>query len=156
RTSTSWCRSAHIVNNSTACHTGPMRTQVAIIGAGPAGSLLAHLLHQAGIESIVLERQSREHVLGRIRAGVLEWGTVEVLRAAGLSERLDAEGHVHTETGIAYGGEHLFHFDIAKHTGSRFVAYGQTNLQEDLYAAADAAGLRFEFEVADVAIHDAD
>jgi len=131
-----------------------MRTQVAIVGAGPAGSLLALLLHRAGIESVVLERQSREHVLSRIRAGVLEWGTVEVLRAAGVGDRMDAEGHVHTETGIAYGGDHLFYFDIAKHTGSRFVSYGQTNLQEDLYAAADAAGLRFEFEVADVGIHD--
>ena len=89
-----------------------MQTQVAIIGAGPAGSLLAHLLHQAGIESVVIERQSREHVLSRIRAGVLEWGTVEVLRAAGLGARMDAEGHVHTETGIAYGNEHLFFFDI--------------------------------------------
>ena len=131
-----------------------MQTQVAIIGAGPAGSLLAHLLHQAGIESVVIERQSREHVLSRIRAGVLEWGTVEVLRAAGLGGRLDAEGHVHTETGIAYGGEHVFFFDIAKHVGSQFVSYGQTNIQEDLYAAADAADLRFEFEVDDVAIHD--
>ena len=131
-----------------------MHTQVAIIGAGPAGSLLAHLLHQASIESIVLERQTRDHVLARIRAGVLEWGTVEVLRAAGLAERLDAEGHVHTETGIAYGGEHVFFFDIAKHASSRIVAYGQTNIQEDLYLAADAAGLRFEFEVDDVEIHD--
>jgi p-hydroxybenzoate 3-monooxygenase len=131
-----------------------MHTQVAILGAGPAGSLLAHLLHRAGIESIVIERQRREHVLGRIRAGVLEWGTVEVLRAAGLGERLDAEGHVHTRTAIAYGGDRLFHFDIAKHADSRFVSYGQTNIQEDLYAAADAAGLQFEFEVADVEIHD--
>ncbi|HSJ92022.1 MAG TPA: 4-hydroxybenzoate 3-monooxygenase [Ilumatobacter sp.] len=131
-----------------------MHTQVAIIGAGPAGSLLAHLLHRAGIESVVIERQSREHVLSRIRAGVLEWGTVEVLRAAGLGARMDAEGHVHTETGIAYGNEHLFYFDIAKHVGSRFVSYGQTNIQADLYDAADAAGLRFEFEAADVAIHD--
>lgn len=131
-----------------------MRTQVAIIGAGPAGSLLAHLLHQAGVDSVVIERQTREHVLSRIRAGVLEWGTVEVLRAAGLGGRIDAEGHVHTRTGIAYGADRLFYFDIAKHTGSQFVSYGQTNLQEDLYAAADAAGLRIEFEVADVVIHD--
>ena len=132
-----------------------MQTQVAIIGAGPAGSLLAHLLHRAGIESIVVERQTQEHVLSRIRAGVLEWGTVEVLRAAGLGERMDAEGHVHTETGIAYGGDHVFFFDLAKHANSRFVSYGQTNIQSDLYAAADAAGLQFEFAVADVEIHDA-
>jgi p-hydroxybenzoate 3-monooxygenase len=131
-----------------------MHTQVAIVGAGPAGTLLAHLLHRAGIESIVVERQSREHVLGRIRAGVLEWGTVEVLRSAGLGERMDREGHVHTETGIAYGGDHVFYFDIERYAGSRFVAYGQTNIQEDLYAAADAVGLPIEFEAADVAIHD--
>jgi p-hydroxybenzoate 3-monooxygenase len=131
-----------------------METQVAIIGAGPAGSLLALLLHRAGIDSIVVERQSREHVLSRIRAGVLEWGTVEVLRAAGVGERLDAEGHVHTGTGIAYGGEQLFYIDIERYADSRFVSYGQTNVQEDLYDAADAAGLHLEFEVADVELHD--
>jgi p-hydroxybenzoate 3-monooxygenase len=131
-----------------------MDTRVAIIGAGPAGTLLAHLLHRAGIESVVLERQSRSHVLSRIRAGVLEWGTVQVLRDAGLGERMDRLGHVHTETGIAYGGEHVFYFDIEKYAGSRFVSYGQTNIQEDLYVAADEAGLRIEFEVADVELHD--
>ena len=130
-----------------------MDTQVTIIGAGPAGTLLALLLHRAGVESIVLERQSRDHVLSRIRAGVLEWGTVQVLRDAGLGERMDALGHVHTETGIAYDGR-LFYFDIEKYAGSRFVSYGQTNIQEDLYAAADAVGLRIEFEVDDVEIHD--
>src|SRR5262245_10342534 len=122
-----------------ACHTGPMpgdalSTQVAIVGAGPAGSLLAVMLHHAGIESIVIERQSREHVLSRIRAGVLEWGTVELLRANGLGERMDAEGHIHTETGIAYGGEHLFYFDIGRFAHTQFMSYGQTMMQEDLYA----------------------
>jgi p-hydroxybenzoate 3-monooxygenase len=131
-----------------------MDTQVAIIGAGPAGSLLAHLLHRAGIESIVVERQSRDYVLSRIRAGVLEWGTVEVLRAAGLGERMDAEGHVHSGTGLAYGGEHLFFIDIEKHANSRFVSYGQTQVQEDLYIAADAQGIQIEFEVSDVELHD--
>ena len=129
-------------------------TQVAIIGAGPAGSLLAHLLHQAGIESIVIERQTREHVLSRIRAGVLERGTVDVLRSAGLADRLDREGHEHTETGIAYGGTELFYFDIGLHANSSFTSYGQTRIQEDLYLAADAAGLQFEFEVSDVALLD--
>jgi p-hydroxybenzoate 3-monooxygenase len=131
-----------------------MRTQVAIIGAGPAGSLLALLLHRAGIESVVVERQSRDHVLSRVRAGILEWGTVELLRSAGLGTRMDAEGHIHTETGIAYGGEHLFFFDIGTQANARFMAYGQTMIQEDLYLAADSAGLPFMFEVDDVALHD--
>ncbi len=131
-----------------------LRTQVAIVGAGPAGTLLAVLLARSGIEAVVIERQSREHVLGRIRAGVLEWGTVEVLRDAGLGERMDAEGHVHSGTGIAYGGEHVFFVDIERFTGLHFMAYGQTMLQEDLYAAADAAGIRIDFEVDDVAFHD--
>jgi p-hydroxybenzoate 3-monooxygenase len=131
-----------------------MQTQVAIIGAGPAGTLLAHLLQQAGIDCVVIERQSREHVLSRIRAGVLEWGTVELLRSAGLGARMDAEGHVHSGTGIAYGGDQLFFIDIEKYANSRFVSYGQTNIQEDLYQAADAAGLRIEFEVGDVELHD--
>jgi p-hydroxybenzoate 3-monooxygenase len=131
-----------------------METQVAIIGAGPAGSLLALLLHQAGIESTVIERQSRDHVVSRIRAGVLERGTVELLRSAGLADRLDREGHVHTETGIAYGGTELFYFDIGLHANSSFTSYGQTRIQDDLYLAADAAGLQFEFEVSDVELHD--
>jgi p-hydroxybenzoate 3-monooxygenase len=133
-----------------------VETQVAIIGAGPAGSLLAVLLHQAGIDSVVIERQSRAHVLSRIRAGVLERGTVELLRAAGLASRLDREGHEHTETGIAYGGTELFYFDIGVHANSSFTSYGQTLIQEDLYLAADAAGLQFEFEVDDVELHGVD
>jgi p-hydroxybenzoate 3-monooxygenase len=131
-----------------------LTTQVAIVGAGPAGSLLAVMLHHAGIESVVIERQSREHVLSRIRAGVLEWGTVELLRANGLGARMDAEGHVHTETGIAYGGEHLFYFDIGRHAHTQFMSYGQTMIQEDLYAAADRLGLTILFEVDDVAFRD--
>jgi p-hydroxybenzoate 3-monooxygenase len=129
-------------------------TQVAIVGAGPAGSLLAVMLHHAGIESVVLERQSREHVLSRIRAGVLEWGTVEVLRANAVGARMDAEGHIHTETGIAYGGEHLFYFDIGRFANTRFMSYGQTMIQEDLYNAADRLALTFLFEVDDVAFRD--
>ena len=127
---------------------------MAIIGAGPAGSLLALLLHRAGIESVVVERQRRDHVLSRIRAGVLEQGTAEVLRAAGVGERMDAEGHVHTKTGIAYGAEHLFFFDIGAHADSAFVAYGQTEVQLDLYRALDEAGVPILFEADDVAIHE--
>jgi p-hydroxybenzoate 3-monooxygenase len=133
-----------------------MHTQVAIIGAGPAGSLLALLLHQAGIDSVVIERQSREYVLARVRAGVLENGTVELLREAGVGARMDAEGHVHTLTGIAYGAEHIFYFDIAKYAGSHFVSYGQTEVQRDLYEALDRAGVPVWFEAADAQVHDPD
>jgi len=131
-----------------------LKTRVAIVGAGPAGSLLALILHQAGIESIMVERQSREHVLSRIRAGVLEWGSVEVLRSVGVGARMDAEGHVHTRTGVAYGGEHVFYFDIGKHAHSQFMSYGQTEIQKDLYDAHDAAGIQAFDEVEGVAFHD--
>ncbi len=130
-----------------------MRTQVAIIGGGPAGLLLSQRLHRAGVDSIVLERQSREHVLGRIRAGVLEWGTVEVLRDAGVGERMDAEGHVHDGTGIAWAGKNLLTIDTRKYTGKPMMAYGQTAITEDLYAARDAMGGVVIDQAADVALH---
>ncbi|OGA21243.1 MAG: 4-hydroxybenzoate 3-monooxygenase [Betaproteobacteria bacterium RIFCSPLOWO2_02_FULL_67_19] len=114
-----------------------MRTQVAIIGGGPAGLLLSELLHQAGIESVVLESRSRAYVLGRIRAGVLEQGSVEVLRAAGLGERMDREGHPHDGAAIVWAGRNNYFIDCWKHVGKRFMTYGQTNIQEDLFAAAD-------------------
>ena len=82
-----------------------MRTQVAIIGGGPAGLLLSQILHLGGVESIVIERESRAHVLERIRAGVLEWGTVEVLRGAGVGERMDREGLLHDGTLVVWAGE---------------------------------------------------
>ncbi len=129
-------------------------TQVAIIGAGPAGSLLSQILGRAGIDSVVVERSSRSHVLERIRAGVLEWGSVEVLRDAGVGERMDADGHVHDGASIVWGGrDHLF-IDINRHVGSHFMSYGQTPLQEDLYAAAAERGARFIFEAPDVELHD--
>jgi p-hydroxybenzoate 3-monooxygenase len=129
-------------------------TQVVIIGAGPAGMLLAHLLHRSGIEAIVLERQSREHVLTRIRAGVLEWTTVELLRRLGIGARLDAEGHVHDTVNIAWRGEDVLSIDVHGLAGKRLMAYGQTKIQEDLYAAADTAGLHIVFEAGDVQPHD--
>jgi p-hydroxybenzoate 3-monooxygenase len=129
-----------------------MRTQVAIIGAGPAGMLLSELLHRQGIESVVLERQSRAYVLARIRAGVLEPTTVEVLRANGLAGRMDREGHVHDGMKIVWAGRESYFIDIHKHVGKRFVAYGQTNLQEDLYAAADRRGAQLVFEAAEVRV----
>jgi p-hydroxybenzoate 3-monooxygenase len=113
------------------------KTQVAIIGGGPAGLLLCELLHRRGIESVVLERHSREHVLARIRAGVLEPTTVEVLRANGLGERMDREGHAHDGMKIVWAGREAFFIDVHKHLGKRFMAYGQTSIQEDLFAAAD-------------------
>ncbi len=131
-----------------------LTTDVAIIGAGPAGSLLAHMLDRAGVGSIVVERSSREHVLGRIRAGVLEWGTVELLREVGLGDRMDAEGHVHDGTGIVWGGREVLTIDIQKYADSHFMSYGQTMLQEDLYAAAASRGAEIHFEAADVELHD--
>src|ERR1700757_2782860 len=102
------------------------RTQVAIIGGGPAGLLLSHILDRSGIDSIVLERQSRTHVLERIRAGVLEAGTVELLRAVGLGERMDREGHPHNGSAIAWEGRARFFIDTKKFTGKSMVAYGPT------------------------------
>jgi len=131
-----------------------MKTQVAIIGGGPAGMLLSELLHRQGIESVVLERQSRAYVLSRIRAGVLEPTTVEVLRANGLAERMDREGHVHDGMKIVWAGRESYFFNIHKHVGKRFVAYGQTNLQEDLFQAAERRGAELVFEAAEVQPHD--
>jgi len=131
-----------------------VKTQVGIIGAGPAGMLLSHLLDQAGIDSVVLERQSREHVVGRIRAGVLEWGTVEILRSAGLGERLDAEGDVHDLIMIARNGEDVLNVPTVSADGRKMMAYGQTAIQEDLFNAGDARGAQVVFEVSDVVPND--
>jgi p-hydroxybenzoate 3-monooxygenase len=133
-----------------------MKTQVVIIGSGPAGLLLSEILHRHGIESIVLERQTREYVLSRIRAGVLESTTVDVLRANGLSERMDREGHPHDGMRIAWAGRDSFLVDTASTLGRRFMVYGQTAIQEDLYAAADRRGQTVLTEVQDVALHEFD
>jgi p-hydroxybenzoate 3-monooxygenase len=117
-----------------------MKTQVAIIGGGPAGMLLSEILHRQGVSSVVLEKHSRQHVLSRIRAGVLEQTTVDVLRANGLGERMDSEGHAHDGMKIVWAGRDGFFIDVKKHVGKRFVAYGQTSIQEDLFAAADRRG----------------
>lgn len=130
------------------------RTQVAIIGGGPAGLLLSHILAQSGIDSVVLERQSREHVLRRIRAGVLEAGTVNLLRAVGLGERMDREGHPHEGTAIAWEGRDRFFIDTKKFTGKLMMAYGQTAITEDLYAARDAAGGQIVDEAKNVQPHE--
>ena len=114
-----------------------MKTQVAIIGGGPAGLLLSQMLHRQGVSSVVLEARSRDHVLTRIRAGVLEQTTVDVLRANGLGQRMDAQGHAHDGMRIVWAGRDSFYIDCFKHLGKRFMAYGQTQIQEDLFAAAD-------------------
>ncbi len=114
-----------------------MRTQVCIIGGGPSGLLLSQLLHRAGIETVVLERHSREHVLSRIRAGVLEWGTVELLKKAGVGARMEAEGFPHDGTYLS-AQNRGFRIDFKALTGKRVMVYGQTEVTTDLYAARDA------------------
>lgn len=129
-------------------------TQVAIVGGGPAGTLLAHLLDSSGIDSVVLERRSRDYVLGRIRAGVLEQGTVDLLAEHGLGDRIDEEGLRHTGVNLASSGR-VVRIDLAARTGGKAVTiYGQTQLQEDLYRARDAAAGTMVFEAEDVALHD--
>ncbi|SIT08404.1 4-hydroxybenzoate 3-monooxygenase [Paracoccus saliphilus] len=132
-----------------------MRTQVAIIGGGPSGLLLGQLLHRRGIDAVVLERKTRDYVLGRIRAGVLETGFVRLMEEAGVADRLHREGHVHDGTQIAVAGE-MFHIDFKRLTGTPVIVYGQTEVTHDLYDAREAAGANTEFEVDHVAIHDAE
>ena len=131
-----------------------MKTQVAIIGGGPAGLLLSHILHRAGIESVVLEQRSRAYVLGRIRAGVIEQGAVEVLCENGLGERLQREGHVHDGAQLVWAGRDSFFIDCYKEAGKRFTTYGQTQVQEDLFAAADRRGAIVLDEATEVMPHD--
>ncbi len=132
-----------------------MRTQVAIIGGGPSGLLLSQLLYKRGIDSIVLERKTRSYVLGRIRAGVLEQGLVNLMTEAGVSERMNKEGFVHNGAQIAYGDQ-MFHLDFTEHTDKPVIIYGQTELTRDLYDAREAAGGKIEFKTDHVVIHDAD
>lgn len=130
------------------------RTQVAIIGAGPAGLLLSQLLHVAGIDSVVLERRSQAYVEGRIRAGVLEQGTVALLERAGVAERLHREGLPHHGIQLALDGE-LFRIDLHALTGGEAVTvYGQTEVTHDLIGAHQARGAALVFEASDVALHD--
>lgn len=132
-----------------------MRTQVVIIGGGPSGLLLSQLLHVHGIESVVLERKTKDYVLGRIRAGVLEDGFVRLMEEAGVAERLHAEGYRHDGTLVSYGDE-TFRIDFAEHTGTPVVVYGQTEVTRDLYAAREAANGKIIFNTENVVIHDAE
>src|SRR5438128_1015346 len=132
-----------------------MRTQVGIVGAGPAGLLLSHLLHLQGIESVVFERRGREYVEQRVRAGVLEHGTVQTLVEAGVGERLLREGIVHEGIELRYGGGgHRIPFERLV-PGRTITVYGQQEVVKDLIAARLADGGDVRFDVEDVAIHDA-
>jgi p-hydroxybenzoate 3-monooxygenase len=129
--------------------------QVVIVGAGPSGLLLSQLLHRAGVASIVLERHSREYVEARIRAGLLECGTVDLLNEAGVGARLMREGLVHDGFELAFSDQ-SHRIDLKGLTGQSVVVYGQTEIQKDLGDAAAAAGTQVVWEAHDVAIHDID
>jgi p-hydroxybenzoate 3-monooxygenase len=132
-----------------------MRTQVAIIGSGPSGLLLGQLLANAGVDNIIIERQTAEHVLGRIRAGVLESGTVALLKEAGVDQRLQQEGLIHTGFSIAYDGA-LHRVDLEHHTQNQTVTvYGQTEVTRDLMHARHASGLISYYQASEVVIHGA-
>src|SRR5690606_25916559 len=164
-----WCGSVHSPPRSsnstgvlhaherTVCeHNSPMamnelRTQVAVVGGGPAGSLLAYLLRLEGIDSVVIERRSRDYVLGRVRAGVIEHGTAQLLRDVGLGERMDAEGFVHDGLNLAFGGP-LLRIDFRGLIDRYVVIYGQTQPQRDLYAALDRAEIPLLDESDDVTL----
>jgi p-hydroxybenzoate 3-monooxygenase len=130
-----------------------MKTQVCIIGAGPAGLLLGHLLRAEGIACVVLERQAPDYVLGRIRAGVLEQITVSLMERLGLDARLKAEGLPHDGFNLA-DGERLIRIDVAELTGKQVVVYGQTELTRDLMDAREERGLEVIYQAADVALHE--
>jgi p-hydroxybenzoate 3-monooxygenase len=127
------------------------RTQVAIIGAGPSGLLLSQLLYLHGIDNVVLERQSSEHVLGRIRAGVLEAGTVDLLLKAGLGDRMMKERLVHEGVALAFSGRQ-FRVDLQALCGQSVSVYGQTEVTKDLLDARLAARATLHFEAAEVAV----
>ena len=128
------------------------RTQVAIIGAGPAGLMLGHLLHRAGIDSVILETRSEAYVVERVRAGVLEQGTVDLMRESGLGERLDREGLRHEGLSIAFAGSR-HRIDLSGLTGGRAITiYGQHEVVKDLIAARTAAGRPVHFNVERVVV----
>jgi p-hydroxybenzoate 3-monooxygenase len=130
-----------------------MRTQVGIVGAGPAGLTLAHLLHLEGIDSVILEDRSREYVEARVRAGVLEQGVTDLLIRAGVGERMQREGLVHHGIGLQFDGER-HRIPLHELTGKAIVIYGQTEIVTDLIAARLETGRPLLFEVSDVALAD--
>lgn len=132
-----------------------MRTQVAIIGGGPSGLLLSQLLHRKGIDTVVLERKTRDYVLGRIRAGILETGFVNLMREAGVADRMDKECFVHDGTVISHG-DTRFTIDFKDLTDTSVVVYGQTEVTRDLYDAREAMNGTVIFNAENVQIHGAD
>ncbi len=132
-----------------------MRTQVGIVGAGPAGLTLAQLLHLEGIDSVILENRSREYVEARIRAGVLEHDVAELYDRAGVGERMRREGLVHTGVELQAGGER-YRIAFDELTGKSIVVYGQTEVVKDLIQARLESGRPLHFEVEDVSLHDLD
>jgi len=131
------------------------KTQVAIIGAGPSGLMLSLLLQRHGIESIVVERQSRTYTEARVRAGLLEWATVELLKEAGIGERMTREGLVHDGFELAFDGRH-HRIDLKGLTGKCVLVYGQTEIQKDLADAREREPGVVVWEVSDVSLHDTD
>ena len=133
-----------------------MRTKVAIIGAGPAGMLLGQLLHAYGIDNVILERKDRDYVLARIRAGVLEQGTVGLLENLGITERLHHEGLIHDGIELLFGGKR-HRIDLKAASGGKVVTvYGQTEVTRDLMDAREAAGLTTIYDADNVSLHDFD
>lgn len=127
----------------------PDKTQVAIVGGGPAGSLLACLLHLNGIDCVVLELRTREYVLGRVRAGVLEYGSGEALKSVGLGDRMQREGFIHDGVNLAFA-DRLLHVDFKELTDKHVIIYGQTEVQKDLYDAIDESGITLIDEALDI------
>ena len=133
-----------------------IETQVAIIGGGPSGLLLGQLLSRQGIDNIIIERASGAYVLGRIRAGILEQGLVDLLHEAGVAERMMREGHIHDGVEFSIDDER-FRVDLKALTdGATVMCYGQTEVTRDLMAAREAAGLVTYYEAEETALHELD